>query len=55
MTIGILHHRMAVDTEDLAVNPSAVVRRQEAHDAGNVDGEADTAQRGPRSRVLEEC
>lgn len=49
---GRLHACSTVDTNDLAVNPLAVLRREEADDAGNVDGLADTLHWGPCLGVL---
>ena len=43
---------MTIDTKHLAVYPSTIVRRQEAYDAGDVDGKANTSQRRPGRSVL---
>lgn len=40
-----LHARGTVNAENLAVDPLAVLRGEEADDAGNVDGETDTVER----------
>ena len=50
--VGNLHAGCAVDAEDLADDPVAVLGREEADDTGNVDGLADTVARRPRLGVL---
>lgn len=47
-----LHARGAVDAEDLAVDPLAVLGGEEADDAGNVDGKTDAVERGPAGGEL---
>ena len=47
------HASRAVNAKDLAVDPLAVLGRQEAHHAGDVDGETDTVEGRPAGRVLE--
>ncbi len=47
-----LHAGGTVNANDLAVDPLAVLGREEADNAGDVDGLADTAHRGPGSGVL---
>lgn len=49
-----LHACSAVDAEDLAVDPLAVLRSEEADDTSNVDGETNTVQGRPASSELEE-
>jgi len=39
-----LHTGSAIDTENLAINPLAVLRREKADDAGDVDGQADAVE-----------
>ena len=41
-----------IDSDDLSVDPFTVLRREEANNTGNVDGETDTAERRPGSGVL---
>lgn len=43
--IIILHACSTVNAEDLAVDPLAILRGEEADNAGNVDGETDTVER----------
>lgn len=43
---------MAVNANDLAVDPATVVGGQEADDTGNVDGETDTVEGRPGGGVL---
>lgn len=43
---------MAVNTDDLAVYPLAVLGCQEADNTGDIDGKANTAERRPRGGVL---
>lgn len=49
-----LHASGAVDAEHLAVDPLSILGRQEAHNAGDVDRQADAVQRRPRAGILEE-
>ena len=46
------HASRAVNAKDLAVDPLAVLGRQEAHHAGDVDGETDAVEGRPAGRVL---
>ena len=46
------HASRAVNAKDLAVDPLAVLRRQEAHHAGDVDGETDAVEGRPAGGVL---
>lgn len=46
------HASRAVDAQYLPVDPLAVLRSQEAHHAGDVDGQTDTVQRRPTGSVL---
>jgi hypothetical protein len=43
---------VAVNADDLTVDPATVVGSQEADNTGNIDGETDSGQRGPGSGVL---
>jgi hypothetical protein len=47
-----LHASSAVNANDLAIDPLAVLGGKEANDTGNVDGLADTVHWGPGSGVL---
>ena len=47
-----LHAGGAVNANDLAVDPLAVLGCEEADNTGNVDRETDTAHWGPGSGVL---
>lgn len=47
-----LHASSTVDAEDLSVHPIAVLRREEANDAGNIKGLADTVVGRPGAGVL---
>jgi len=49
---GHLHAGSAINTDDLAVDPLAVLGSEEADDLGDVEGLADTVQRGPGLGVL---
>lgn len=40
--LNILHAGGAINTDDLAIDPLAVLRGEEADDTGNVDREANT-------------
>ena len=46
------HASSAVDANDLAIDPLAVLGRQEAHDTSDIDGKADTVERRPAGSVL---
>lgn len=48
-----LHASGAIDANDLAVDPLAVLGREEANDAGNVDGETDAVEGRPGGSVLD--
>jgi len=48
-----LHAGGAIDADDLAVDPLAVLGSQEANDTGNVDGETDPVERRPASGILQ--
>lgn len=50
--LSSLHACGAVDADDLAVDPLAVLRGEEADNAGDVDGLADAVHGGPSSGVL---
>lgn len=50
--VQCLHAGSAIDADDLAVNPLAVLGREEANNAGNVDGLADAVHWGPSGGVL---
>jgi hypothetical protein len=47
-----LHASSAINADDLSVDPVAVLRCQEADDAGNVDGLTDTVVGRPCAGVL---
>ena len=47
-----LHASSAIDTNDLAVDPLAVLRGQEGGDTGNINGHTDTVHGGPGGGVL---
>jgi hypothetical protein len=47
-----LHTSSTVDAEDLSVHPVAVLRREEANDAGNIKGLADTVVWRPGAGIL---
>lgn len=51
--LRFLHASSAIDANDLAVDPLAVLGREEAHDAGNVDGETDAVEGRPGGGVLD--
>ena len=50
--VQLLHAGRTVDANDLAVDPLAILRREEAHDAGNVDGQTDAVERRPGGSIL---
>lgn len=47
-----LHASGTVDAQNLAVDPFAILRGEEANDTSNVDRETDTVERRPASGVL---
>lgn len=51
--ILLLHACSAVNANDLAVDPLAVLGCEEADDTGDIDGEADAVERGPGSGELD--
>jgi len=53
--IPFLHASSAVDAEDLAVDPLAVLGCEEADDTGDIDGETDAVERGPCGGELRVC
>jgi hypothetical protein len=50
--VSTLHACGAIDTDDLSVDPFTILGSEEADNTGNIDGETDTAERGPGSGVL---
>jgi len=48
-----LHACSAIDANHLAVDPLAILGREEADDTGDIDRETDTVERRPASSVLE--
>jgi hypothetical protein len=47
-----LHASSAVDADHLAVDPLAILGREEADDTGDIDRETDAVERRPASGVL---
>lgn len=47
-----LHARSTVDSENLAVDPLAILGGKETDNTGDVDGETDTVERRPASSEL---
>ena len=47
-----LHHGVAVNTDDLAVDPATILRSEEAEDASDIEGLTDASKRGPGSGIL---
>ena len=48
----LLHHSVAVNADDLAVDPATVLGGEEGNDAGNVERLADAVERRPGGGVL---
>ena len=43
---------MAINTDDLAVDPATILRSEEAEDASDIEGLTDASKRGPGSGIL---